>query len=692
MPQRRDIIGFRGGLDLVSQPMLVPEGFVVAAENYEAAPAGYRRVDGYEVFDGRPAPHQATYAVLTFGSGSTAITAGQAVTGAISGATGIVLYTPTLDSGSWAGGDAAGTLVIYNDVGTFQSGENILVGGSPVAVTTSVSTRGGAATDAENTQYTQDAIEARRSAIQPVPGEGDIRGVHALGADVYAFRDATGGATMDIWKATSSGWTLATPTNRTLDFTSGNVAPSEGDVIQGATSGATATVERVVLQSGTWSGTAAGYLVLSGQTGTFVAESLNNTTTSATNIATIAGDSAAVTIPGGGRVRAIQHNFYGGPSTNRLYFVNGQGTAFEFDGSVLAPIRSGVPAAQDKPTHVGVHSNHLLLAHPGGQLSTSGTGKPLSFLSADGAVTFAVGQDVTNLLSSAKTATVITCVSKIAYLQGNDKADFVVQDVSSDSGAKADTAHMVGEPHFVDNYGVRALSAAQTFGNWAIGTVTQLVEPLFTGRRSTPIIAAFRVTDKAQYRVLWNDGVGLTIYFGRKNPECTLFSLGFTPAWAGSMLLSDGEERIFAGDANGNVYELDAGSSANGAKIEAFIRTPFYNQRAPYDEKRYHRVLLDVTNGGGGITLYGSANVSYGDPDQPVVPEQQKDLFGGGGIWDTSFWDLFSWDSPLQVTATLEMEAIGTGLSLVIASDSTYEAPHTIASMSIQYTPRRRLR
>lgn len=54
--------------------------------------------------------------------GTTAIAVGDTITGATGGATATVCCV-TLSSGTWAGGDAAGEFLIYNQVGTFESEE-----------------------------------------------------------------------------------------------------------------------------------------------------------------------------------------------------------------------------------------------------------------------------------------------------------------------------------------------------------------------------------------------------------------------------------------------------------------------------------------------------------------------------------------------------------------------------------------
>jgi len=69
-----------------------------------------------------------TRRVLYFDTGSGEITVGQTVTGGTGGATGVVAEI-SLDSGTWADGDAAGVMWITGQTGAFQEGEDLKVGG-----------------------------------------------------------------------------------------------------------------------------------------------------------------------------------------------------------------------------------------------------------------------------------------------------------------------------------------------------------------------------------------------------------------------------------------------------------------------------------------------------------------------------------------------------------------------------------
>ena len=106
--------------------------------------------------------------------------------------------------------------------------------------------------------------------------------------DVYAFRDNGGPTAGRLYKSTTGGWSLV-PLGYRVAFTSGGTTEiTEGQTVTGGTSGATATVRRVIVQSGDWeAGDAAGYFVLSDVSGTFAAENLN--VGASPNLATIAG-------------------------------------------------------------------------------------------------------------------------------------------------------------------------------------------------------------------------------------------------------------------------------------------------------------------------------------------------------------------------------------------------------------------
>ena len=131
-----------------------------------------------------------------------------------------------------------------------------------------------AAVDASLVSELQSAIEDQRSIINIVPGEGAVLGVWVFNGDVYAFRNASGGATAAMHKSTSTGWEevdLGTALN--FDGTTADGEPIPGNTgtpttIVGA-GGAQGDLMGITY-NGEWTTGAKGTMVLINITGTFV--------------------------------------------------------------------------------------------------------------------------------------------------------------------------------------------------------------------------------------------------------------------------------------------------------------------------------------------------------------------------------------------------------------------------------------
>lgn len=118
---------------------------------------------------------------LTFNTGSVAFTVGQLITGASSGATGTIVSV-TVSSGSFVGGDAAGTIVVRSGNGlNFTSAENITdpLGGAAKATATSLGDVKASFTSAEN-------ITISGSTVAVASGTGSILALTCQNLEDYA--------------------------------------------------------------------------------------------------------------------------------------------------------------------------------------------------------------------------------------------------------------------------------------------------------------------------------------------------------------------------------------------------------------------------------------------------------------------------------------------------------------------------
>jgi len=139
---------FTGGVNLVEPALSLRAGELVSSNNFEVDIRGrYRRLDGYERFDGQTLPSQITYYRIPFTVGtardsvfnsafSTAFdmqipSTGDLIKGATSGAIGSVLQVSIEDvtgdssAGSFSNSNAEGYVYFTVVSGTFQDGETM---------------------------------------------------------------------------------------------------------------------------------------------------------------------------------------------------------------------------------------------------------------------------------------------------------------------------------------------------------------------------------------------------------------------------------------------------------------------------------------------------------------------------------------------------------------------------------------
>ena len=331
-----------GGENLTDPALSTPPGNLIFGKNYEVfSEGGYRRIDGFERFDGRLKPSESVYYILEFDSGVAAGVKGNAIQGATSGATATLIADAVLESGSYSGSDAVGYMAIAILTGTFQVGENIQVGASVYAVVKTVAKAEQAATDELNSTYAQAAEEEARGLISTVPGSGNLRGVWVYNGTVYAFRDNALGTACVMHKSSSSGW-VAMSLGQYIKYDTGVASVNEGDTLTvSGPSSATAVVRRVIKRSGTYGASnAVGLFVVDSVSGTFAKDDVLQVDSS--TVATATSGAVTTTLEPGGRYEFINYNFGGSSTTNRMYGCDGKGVAFEFDGTYWVPIFTGM--------------------------------------------------------------------------------------------------------------------------------------------------------------------------------------------------------------------------------------------------------------------------------------------------------------------------------------------------------------
>lgn len=677
VPVKVEYTAFNGGLDTTTPPLNVPPGFCRNAQNYEQdLNGGYRRIDGYERFDGRPAPSDAVYSVLTCTlTGSVAV--GDTVTDDATTSTAKVIATET------------GKLILTKVVGAWPVG-NLKKSSVTVGTFSNSPVERAASTPVLDAQYLNLAADEYRGDIGAVPGSGNVLGVWIYNNDVYAFRNNVGGTATVMHKATTSGWT-AVSLGEQIEFTNANSSVGESDTLtQG---GVTATIERVVVESGSLaSGVNSGRLILSGRAGgNFAAGAATST---GGGSVTLGGAQTAITfaVPSG-RFEFVNGNFGGSQATYCMYGCDGKNRAFEFDGTVFVPIRTGMTS--DAPSHIAIHQNQLFLSF-GASLQHSAPGEPYSWNAIIGAGELAVGDNITGLISQPGTegggALSILSRNSTYTLYGTGVTDWKLVSFKNEAGSYQYTTQQIsGRTIIFDDRGICDLATSQNYGNFEDATLSNQIKNDLTIKNDL-VSASAMIRNKNQYRLFFTDKTGYYVTFAAGKV------MGIMPVFydhavrcACSSEISTGEEEAFFGSSDGYVYQMDKGTSFDGEVIEGLIYLSFNPSQAPRLRKRFRQASFEVRSEG-----YSEFNflyeLGYGDtlirqPSAVSVP-----ISASAASWDSFTWDSFYWDGRSLLPVEVDMTGTAENYSIILISRSDYFRPHKISGVIVHYSDRRQLR
>jgi len=673
-----ELIALDGGLNQISPTLAMSSGACKNASNFECLElGGYGRIGGYERYSGQPAPSSAGYATLFVSSYTNTPTVGQTIENDSATASGHLIAVES------------GYMVFTKPVGSFTTGDILKVGatviGTLVPSSTAISSR-------LNARYTNLAAAVYRSDIAAPTGSGEIRGGFIFNDLNYCVRDNAGETASNLFVESATGWQQVTLFNE-ISFTVGAGGSADSWPADGATltqGGVTATIKRTVNQSGAWASNAAGrFIITTPSGGSFAAGAATMTGGFS---ATLSGAHSAITLLPGGKGETCQANFSGQLSARRIYYADGVNRMFEFDGETLVPIVTGV--TPDMPKHVIAFKNHLFCSVQS-SVFNSAIGDPYNWTALAGAAELSCGDTVTNFLiqpgSQTAGAMSIHARNTTFMLYGTSSADWNLVAYNNGVGALDYTAQNLSQSYVMDDRGVMSLTSSLNFGNFDNATVTNLIRPFISEKR-TKVACSSLDRSKSQYRVFFTDGSGLyiTIVGGQVKGCMPIFMPTFANvAWEGT--LSDGSLVKFFGGGDGHVHQLDMGSSFDGANINAYITLNWDSSKSPRLLKRYRRASVEASSDGYAELSFGYA-LGYANS---VIPQGQTIGYPmpfSPVYWDNFTWDNFIWDGKTLFPTECELFGTAENIQLTLGSDSAEYLPYAINSVIIHYSTRRGLR
>jgi len=709
-------IELKGGIDSQTPQIAVDGGSARYISNmYESVNGGYTTIKGHEMLDNWLLPSNSTWTkvTLTLLTGDSADSPLEFMPTAPLTGSALFMSRPGLGFGgglligdvlaSYFGPSGEITVIIMNLINTIENGlvvEVPAVGAVPNTYTLVSQEISGPPT-ATYDAYTVAANDAativhRRDDTRAPIGLGDVTGVHQIAEYTVAFRnddaDNAGFANMSMVSDTGSfikDWDAALPvTILKVDTSAYGVNPVANI---GATLDGLWKLQDVVDHADPdtfWfiivpiSDTAAPTDFVIGDT--LIGAGIGD-------MGDVLTDPVLFQPKAGGRMSAIDFNFYAGANTNRLYMADGVNPAMYFDPVSLAlvPICTDYATLGTTDTAVGyiaAFQSRLVLSTLGGGFITSVGGDPLVIDGTLGSIEIGVGDFVTGFKNASANELLIFTKDATWTLSGNSPADWQLRQVSASSGAKPFCVVDMGQVLAADDVGIVDVSRSDKLGGFSSSTVTNNIKNLYR-LIDKPDTCSTVVKGLEQMRFFFGTTAvyGTRVAYQSANGNDAIrygFSLVELPVpvlCVNTGIREDGTEHTIFGSNDGFVYKMDSGPSFNGADITSNLRLSYNHFGSPQQKKRFEYANLETASiGANTVTL--DQRLNYGDktfePRTFTIESESGEASGYSGI------DVNLTHNSLRLRGT------GRNIRLEFTRASSTEEQLSFTGYTLRYTPR----
>ena len=547
------------------------------------------------------------------------------------------------------------------------------------------------------------------TAGEPVPGNVGTA-TTLKGATSNAQGDLMGISYHGLWSQGAAGTMVLTNITGTfqdneslkmplLAFDTGDTEFSAGDSIVGGTSGKTATVTSVTLTSGAWDGTAAGYISVKNNSGTWTNSeqiqvngsnyALVNGASEPTEV-TVAKSSGATysqTLSAGGKYEFSVYNFMGQTTGITLYGVNTVDAGFSFDGTTFIKIQTGMET--NVPQHIATHQKHLFFSFANGSIQHSSIAAPNKLSAVTGAAELGIGDEVSGFSSEVNNVMSIFTRNDAYMLYGTSSADWELRKFHAGAGAIPYTLQKMDQTFFLDDRGISSIFTVQYFGDFQSAVASDKIDP-YIQKKKDNAIDSLRVRGKNQYRLYFDDKTGVEMTFiNKRNQGLMPFTLDHQINCIISAEDSDGFEVLYGGFDDGYVRRLDSGTSFDGETVSSFVRTAYYHYNSPGTRKRFRELGLEI-NADTSTTLTVTPTYDFGGTFTPKTSPVSSDysVTVTADQWTES--DISNSDTGVTVVASerVKINGIGTNMGLIISNSSIYDKPITLQGAIVEYSAR----
>ena len=331
-------------------------------------------------------------------------------------------------------------------------------------------------------------------------------------------------------------------------------------------------------------------------------------------------------------------------TTSKIVGVDSVNYPFIYDGSTYKVL----DATEDilGASFVAFHKNHLVFAK-GDKIVFSSPYTDTDFNPANGAGVISVGGLITGIIVF-REALIIFTEKSISQITGNTSADFLLQTITRNVGCVAsDTIQEIGgDIMFLGPEGLRLLGATDRTGDFNLGVVSKVIqqeatELIFSSSSFSSVV----IKQKSQYRIFgYNSAVTPSSAKGILGTQMAADNTA-SIAWAETSgikaYVADSDYRnqtetvVFA-HADGYVYQMESGSSFDGANIVASFATPYVPINDPRVRKTFYKLFL-YTDPLGSVTTSVNLKLDFDDRGS-IQPETiiLSNNTGSVGFYGTS--------------------------------------------------------
>lgn len=346
--------------------------------------------------------------------------------------------------------------------------------------------------------------------------------------------------------------------------------------------------------------------------------------------------------------------------------------------------------------HIVFFKNQLFFAK-GNVLTFTAPYTDDDFNAANGAGNISVGSTITGLVVF-REQLIIFSEDKIDRLTGNTLADFVLQPITRNIGCvDRDTIQEVGSDiMFLGPDGLRLLSATDRIGDVDLAVVSKAIQKEVTDViTANTSFASVVIKKKSQYRLLgYNENISAAAATGILGTQLA-GDQGTYFGWAElrgiKAFVADSDyhlriELVLFANEDGYVYEMDSGSSFDGANINATFATPFVPVNDPRIRKAFYKLVLYI-DPAGSVDVSAALKLDFDDEGliQPDVI-QFSNTTGTVGFYGspTATYGVARYGSKLKKVFSTQVVGSGFTVSLQFTSNSI-DPPFSLDAATLEF-------